>query len=179
MKRLFSLLIFSCAVAFASAQEKVIPDSIPQTIRVTDAKELLPEMPLLLKSSFSERTLNLLEPSLFNQPLLPDFSKNLDFKKYFNQSNISAGTYNYRFGLSPFYANGVVFNQAEYKMNNRFSFGGNSFGAQTIFDMPQMNPAIQNMSTKGASMFMQYKVSKNFKIETRVSVTNHQSPWGP
>ncbi len=179
MKRLFSLLIFSCAVAFASAQEKIIPDSIPQTIHSTDVRELMPEAPLLLKSSFSEGTFNLLDHSLFSQPLLPNFIKNLDFKKYFNQSNITSETYTYRFGLSPFYANGVVFNQAEYRLNNRFSFGGNSFGAQTIFDQPQMNPAIQNMSTKGASMYMQYKVSKNFKIETRVSVTNHQSPWGP
>ena len=179
MKRLFSLLIFSCVVVFASAQEKIISDSIPESINVTEVKELMPGMPLLLKSSFSEVTFNLLEPSLFSQPLLPDFSKNLDFKKYFNTTNISTSAYSYRFGISPFYANEVVFNQAEYKLNNRFSFGGNSFGAQTIFDQPQMNPAIQNMSTKGASMFMQYKVSKNFKIETRVSVTNHQSPWGP
>lgn len=179
MKRLFSLLIFSCAVAFASAQEKIISDSIPESINITETKELMPGMPLLLKSSFSEEIFNLPDPSLFSQPLLPDFSKNLDFKKYFNQSNISAGTYNYQLGLSPFYANGMVFNQAKYKLNDRFSFGGNSFGAQSIFDQPQMNPAIQNMSTKGASMFMQYKVSKNFKIETRVSVTNHQSPWGP
>lgn len=80
-------------------------------------------------------------------------------------------------GYSPFFSSGKIFNQATYRVNNRFSFGGNSFGAQSVFDQPALNPAIQNMSTKGASMFMQYKVSKNFKIETRVSVSNHNSLW--
>jgi hypothetical protein len=64
-------------------------------------------------------------------------------------------------------------------MNDRLLVGGNSFGVQSVFDQPRMNSSMQNMSTKGASVFMQYKVSKNFKVETRVSISNHQSPWEP
>ena len=63
--------------------------------------------------------------------------------------------------------------------SDKFSFGGNSFGAQSVFDKPRMNSSINDMCTKGASMFMQYKVSKNIKVETRVSVSSHQSPWEP
>jgi hypothetical protein len=73
----------------------------------------------------------------------------------------------------------MVFNQATYQLNDKFSVGGNSFGAQSVFDRPKINSSINEMSTKGASMFMQYKVSKNFKVETRVSVSSHKSPWEP
>lgn len=44
---------------------------------------------------------------------------------------------------------------------------------------PKINATIQDMSIKGASMFLQYKVSDQFKIQTRVSISNHQSPWEP
>ena len=117
---------------------------------------------------------------MFNQPLLPDYSKNLDIKKYLNSSKSTSESFSTNgFIISPIYTNGAVFNQSTYRVSDKFSFGGNSFGAQSVFDRPALNPAIQNMSTKGASMFMQYKVSKNFKVETRVSVSTHKSPWEP
>jgi len=96
----------------------------------------------------------------------------LSSAKTYSSTNVNMGV-----GYSPFFTSGKIFNQAIYRVNDRFSFGGNSFGTQSVFDQPALNPAIQIMSTKGASMFLQYKVSKNFKIETRVSVSNHDSPW--
>ena len=58
--------------------------------------------------------------------------------------------------------------------------GGNSFGAQSVFDRPKMNQAIQDMSIKGASMFMQYNVTDHFKVQTRISISNRRStPWEP
>lgn len=178
MKRLISLLIFSCTAFFASPQEKIVFDSIPKA--GINRAELSLEKPLLLENSFSAEKFSLFDESPFYQPLLPDFTKKLNLKKAIISLQISTGTYSpFRFGYSPFFTNGIVFNQATYNVNNRFSFGGNSFGAQSVFDRPGLNQSVQNMSTKGATMFMQYKVSKNFKIETRVSVSNHQSLWGP
>ena len=180
MKWLFLLLISFMAVHPTDAQEKVAPDSISGILKSNEDKELTTGMPLFMDGSFTTGKINLFDHSLFSQPLLPDFNKSLDFKKHLNFSNLTAESFSTdRLGIYPFYTNGIVFNRAEYKINTRFSFGGNSFGAQSIFDRPGINPSVQNMSTKGASMYMQYKVSKNFKIETKVSVTNHESPWGP
>lgn len=176
MKRIVSILIFSCILLLTFAQEKVIFDTIPKP--AINKGELLFEQPLILDNALPLGKLNLIDHSIFNQPLIPDYNKLLDFKKSLSGFKASSSTsLNIGFGYSPFFSSGKIFNQATYRVNDRFSFGGNSFGAQSVFDQPALNPAIQNMSTKGASMFMQYKVSKNFKIETRVSVSNHDSPW--
>jgi hypothetical protein len=118
--------------------------------------------------------LNLIDKSQFTKPLLPDFTKNLDFKNYHRFSTYTGSSF-YTFGLSPFPVAGVIFNQSVFLLNDRFSFGGTSFGAQSIFDQPKLNQGIQDMSIRGASMFLQYKVSKNFKVEGRVSISNHDN----
>jgi len=176
MKTTLLILIFSWVALGAFTQEKVILDTIPKS--QVGKGELLFEKPLVLDNSLSIEKLNFVDPAIFNQPLLPNYNKLLDLKKTFSYLRLaSCSGIDMNFGYLPFLSNGKVFNQATYRVNDKFSFGGNSFGAQSVFDQPVLNPAIQNMNTKGASMFMQYKVSKNFKIETRVSVTSHQSPW--
>jgi hypothetical protein len=167
-------------VLFACAQEEIIFDSIPK-IQIEDKTKVLNiEKPLRFENSFSMDEIDLFDEVLFNQPLLPDYSKNLDLKKYLNFSKSSTGSFSTAgYIVSPFYTNGMVFNQATYQLSDKFSVGGNSFGAQSVFDRPKINSSINDMSTKGASMFMQYKVSKNFKVETRVSVSSHKSPWEP
>jgi len=180
MKRFILFLISSCAAVFTYSQEEILLDSIPKIQRDVAVKELYLEKPLLFENEFSIGEINLVDKSMFNQPLLPDYSKNLDLKKYLNLTKFSTESFSTMgYIASPFYTNGMVFNQAIYRLSDKFSFGGNSFGAQSVFDKPRMNPTINDMSTKGASMFMQYKVSKNFKVETRVSVSSHQSPWEP
>lgn len=180
MKRFILLLISSCAVVFAYPQEEIILDSIPKITSEAKAKELQMENPLLFGNSFSMEEINLFDRSMFNQPLLPDYHKNLDFPKYLKSGLISSESFLVqRFGYLPFYPNGAIFNRAAYRLSDRLSVGGNSFGAQTVFDKPRINSSMQDMGTKGASMFMQYKVSKNFRIETRVSISNHKSPWEP
>jgi hypothetical protein len=180
MKRFILFLISSCAVLFACAQEEIIFDSIPK-IQIEDKTKVLNiEKPLRFENSFSMPEIDLFDEVLFNQPLLPDYSKNLDLKKYLNFSKSSTGSFSTAgYIVSPFYTNGMVFNHATYQLSDKFSVGGNSFGAQSVFDRPKINSSINDMSTKGASMFMQYKVSKNFKVETRVSVSSHKSPWEP
>lgn len=180
MKRFILFLISSCAVVFAYAQEEIILDRIPKVPGEAEAKELIMEKPSLFENSFSMGEINRLDKSMFNQPLLPDYSKNLDFRRYQDFSKLSTESFSTaRFAVTPFYTNGIVFNQAIYRLSNNFSFGGNSFGAQSAFDKTGINSSIRDMSTKGASVFMQYKVSKNFKVETRVSISSHKSPWEP
>ncbi len=77
---------------------------------------------------------------------------------------------------SPFFRNGSVFSSAAYKINDRFTLGGYSFGANSVFTAPLPNQGLNNFDVRGSTMFMQYKVSKNFKIETRVNVTQGPGP---
>jgi len=178
MKRFLLFLISSCAVVFAYSQGEIGLDSIRGKVEVN---RLSLERPLLFENSFQLEGINLLDKSMFNQPLLPDYNKKLDLKKYLDFSNQSTNqSFSVSgFGISPFYTNGIIYNQATYRLNDRFSWGGNSFGAQSVFDRPAINSSVRDMSTKGASMFMQYKVSKNFKVETRVSISGQRSPWEP
>jgi len=124
---------------------------------------------------------NLLDASIFKQPLLPDYNKNLDFIKYLKPSK-TTGFSNYAewTSFNPIYPYGHVFNQSSYQVNSRISVGGNSFGARSAFEPPKLNSSIQDMSIKGASMFIQYKVNDSFRIQTRVSISNRPStPWEP
>ena len=79
--------------------------------------------------------------------------------------------------ISPFFHSGAVFHQAAYQLGEKLTVGGNSFGMNSIFSPPPMHPSANQWDVRGASMFMQYKVNRNFKIETRISVTG--SPHHP
>jgi hypothetical protein len=74
-------------------------------------------------------------------------------------------------GLSPFLQNETVFSGSEYRVNDRFTLGGYSFGANSVFTAPFPNQGMNNFDVRGNTLFLKYNVSKNFKIETRVNVT--------
>lgn len=179
MKRFVLLIISSCVMLLAYAQEEISLDSIPKIRIDANVNQLSHEKPLLFDDSFPMERISLFDQSMFHQPLLPDYNKNLDFIKHLNASGLSTGSFSTGFGISPFYSSTNIYNQAIYKVTDHFSIGGNSFGAQSVFDHPKMNPAIQEMSLKGASMLLQYKFSNNLKVQTRVSISNHRSPWEP
>jgi hypothetical protein len=180
MKRLILLVISSCAAFYSYAQEEIRFDSIPKIQNESELRMPVMEKPFIFENSYSNKDLHLFDKQIFNQPLLHDFAKNLDFKKYLNNTGLTIETSTISgIVFSPFFANNAIFNQASYRMNDRFTFGGNSFGAQSVFEAPKMNSNFQDMSIKGASMFLQYKVSDKFKIETRISISGHQSPGEP
>lgn len=179
MKRFLILLISFCALQSAFAQKEIRFDSIPKPETDRVSGELSFELPVMFGDLPDLKNLNLIDASLFNQPLLPDYNKLPDLKKYAVSTGLKTESFsNFGYFFSP-YVNAAVFNQASYKINDHLLFGGNSFGAQSIFETPKINPSIQDMSVKGASMFMQYKFSDNFKVETRVSISNRRSPWEP
>ncbi|HZH70902.1 MAG TPA: hypothetical protein VFD91_00310 [Mariniphaga sp.] len=78
--------------------------------------------------------------------------------------------------FTPFIREGTVLSSAAYQLNDRFKVGGYSFGANSIFTAPFPNQGFNNFDVHGSTLFMQYKVSKNFKIETRVNVTQGYGP---
>ncbi|WP_167618353.1 hypothetical protein [Maribellus sediminis] len=81
--------------------------------------------------------------------------------------------------ISPFYSNAQIFGGSSTKLNDKLTIGGFSYGANSIMTAPLPNRQNGNFDSYGSTMFMQYKVSKNFKIETRVSVGQQQGPPPP
>lgn len=180
MKRFLLFVISSCAVIYLYAQEEIRFDSIPK-IRIGIEPEMLKmENPLIFEDSFPMESFNMSYESMFNQPLLPDYNKSLHLKRYLRSSlNVNITGCSWGSYFNPYVSSVQIFNQSSYRLNDRLSIGGNSFGARTIFDTPVMNPGIQDMNLRGASMFMQYKISDKFKVETRFSISNHKSPLEP
>ena len=67
----------------------------------------------------------------------------------------------------------TLFNQATYQLSNRLVIGGYNYGVNPPWVAPGLPEGNNRYDFRGASMFMQYKVSKNFRIETHVSVSGH------
>jgi hypothetical protein len=111
---------------------------------------------------------------------LPDFNYQEEFSNRYKISFNFSPTANYSFsgfssGMSnyfpsPFYRNAQVFSSAAYQIGDKVTFGGFSYGANSIFSAPHPNQQMNNFDNYGSTLFMEYKVSKNFKIETRVNV---------
>jgi len=180
MKRFFITIISSCTMLMAYAQEEIVLDSISNIPKVDVSKQLILEKPPIFDDSFLPEKLNLFDHFQFDQPLLPTYSKNLDFLKPLGKSTwFSVNSLSNNFIFSPYFTNGKIHNQAAYRLNDRFLVGGNSFGARSVFDPPRINSSIQDMNMKGASMFLQYKVSKSVKVEGRVSISNNPNRFEP
>ena len=159
----------------AKAQEKLMP-VMPQE---KDSTELAAERQVLYYQLTSGKIEN---SELYDIPQLPklDFSAVINQRFSITPSGVEHSTdfgfMPYMFSVSPFYRNASVFSAASYKLGDKFTVGGFSFGANSIFTAPLPNQGMNYFDTYGSTLFMKYKVSKNFKIETRVTVT--QGPGG-
>jgi hypothetical protein len=71
---------------------------------------------------------------------------------------------------SPFNQNGMVLSEGAYKISDKFTFGGYSYGTSPM-NLPPPMPGMNDFTRYGSTMFMQYKVGKNFKIETRFNIS--------
>ncbi len=78
--------------------------------------------------------------------------------------------------LHPFVNQLEITNQKQYQLNDKLSLGGSSFVGNSVFNPLPANPSLKDMSIYGASMFLEYKVSKKFKIGGGFSITNQNQP---
>lgn len=172
MKQFF-LIVFVIYQCNSFAQEPLMP-MLPEK----DSVELAVERQLMYYQLLSG-TLPL--EGLLEPIRLPEFSfqdemlkrRNIEFYSgdiNFNAFNFTMPGY-FSLGLSPFLRNETVFSAAAYQLNNRFTLGGYSFGANSVFTAPFPSQGMNNFDVRGSTLFLKYNVSKNFKIETRVNVT--------
>ncbi|HSM48550.1 MAG TPA: hypothetical protein VK872_12085, partial [Draconibacterium sp.] len=100
------------------------------------------------------------------------YSLNLNLYNFNNMFNSGFSTGMMNPFYSPFYQNGMVLSEGAYKFSDKFTFGGFSYGANSMMSGPPMpTPGMDKFDRYGSTLFMQYKVSKNFKIETRFNVS--------
>lgn len=80
--------------------------------------------------------------------------------------------------FNPFMKSWSLNSFAEYQLTDKLILGGNSFSGQSIFS-PATFPGSSNhsMDFRGASMFLEYKVSKNVRISGGFHVTNQNQPY--
>jgi hypothetical protein len=112
-----------------------------------------------------------------------DFKNNFknDFTLSFNRY-FAPGINDFGFSLGPtipyfstYYGNTTILSQGAYRLNDKFVFGGYSYGTNSPFSAP-LPSNFEPFNRYGSTFFMQYKVGKNFKIETRVNVSQGGHP---
>jgi hypothetical protein len=167
------LLIFTLACLGASAQEPLMPIFPEQDTAKQETKRRVMYMQLLSGTLPSG---DLTEAQQFPEF---DFSKALASHYNTRLSGFIPGKWTMNhfmpghpgFFPSPFFRNGQIFSKGRIPLSGKFSLGGYSFGANSAFSAPFPNQGINNFDTRGSTFFMQYNVSKKFKIETRISVS--------
>lgn len=176
--RTFILTILTLAFFSAAAQEPLMP-LMPEL----DSTQMELERRILYRQLLSGtlQTGGMLEIPEFRRI---DFNSNIRQPYNFQPEKASFSSFTFDgfspgmhgFTPSPFIRNGAVFSSASYRISDKFTMGGYSFGANSVFTAPFPNQGFNKFDTRGSTLFMQYKVSKSIKIETRVNVT--QGPGG-
>ena len=68
---------------------------------------------------------------------------------------------------------GTLFNQAVFQASDKLKIGGNSFGINSLLHAPLPSGNGGNYDYRGISVFMEYKVTNNFRIGGSISVAGH------
>ena len=174
MKKLLILIpVFFCTQALA--QERLMP-IMPVEKDSLEHRE--PYRQMLSEIFYGGNLIddfNFRRFGLEKTPLL--FPENFNLGEIFNKSHFNSyGINTFNSVFSPVFGNVTVLSGATYKLNNKVNFGGYSFGANSILSAPLPNRRMSYFDTRGTTMFLQYNVSKNLKIETRVSVRQGYAP---
>lgn len=170
------LFIISCS-GYSFAQGVIKPELPPLDSSLLEDSLIIPQTNLPhqlidnnLYSTMPAISLYKLPDFDFNQEI---FNLRQDYNYYISNPN-GFSNINIPITMSPFTRSATIFSQGAYKLSNRITIGGNSFGAKSIFSAPLPNQQMNNFDSRGASMFFQYKVSKKIKIETSINISNNR-----
>jgi hypothetical protein len=128
----------------------------------------------LPNSTFGELSIEQPNLSSFDLNWQPDLV--VDFSSFSSNRSFTISNHHFTY-FNPFVHSLAVTNQAHYQLNDKFMLGGNSFVGNSIFNPLPANSSLQDMSIRGASMFLQYKVSDKFKIGGSFSISNQNHPF--
>lgn len=173
LKSIISCCLFVFVVSFANAQSDSIKLSTVQPEYDFMYKELFNFAPnsIFGELSFESPMNKYANQFSLKQPLVIDFNSFQSFKTVSISNSFPV--------FSPFINSFAITNQAHYKLSNKLTLGGNSFSANDIFNPVPLNSSIKDMSIRGASMFLQYKINDKFKVGGSFSISNQRGPFIP
>lgn len=172
----FTLFMVFVGVVFAQEPLKPVLTSEDSLFMEPEGREMPLSLPPELMFHFDP-------PDLLKLPVF-DFSEALSGARADFLSGYSFYGYPFRrsapgsefFLFSPFLRNSAIFSQGSFRLGDKFTVGGYSFGANTVFTAPFPNQGMNNFDVRGSTLFMEYKVSKNFRIGTQINVIREQGP---
>jgi hypothetical protein len=174
---LFQLLFIFWFPFFSGAQGLLSPELPPVDTSLRNDTLLVPQAILWNEPVWKDPGLLFPEFSSLNLPEFDFNRKLLNMREAYRYSIFNpSGTDDFAFRNSviPFVHSATIFHRAAYQITDKLTIGGSSFGGNSIFSSPLPSRGANSYDFRGASMFFQYKVSKNIKIETHVNVTNRQ-----
>jgi len=128
----------------------------------------------LPNSTFGELAIE--EPSLSTFDFNWQPNPVVDFSSFTSHPSFSIANHHFTY-FNPFVSSLSITNQAHYQLSDKFMFGGNSFAGNSIFNPLPANSSFKDMNIRGASMFLEYKVSDKFKIGGSFSISNQNHPF--
>jgi hypothetical protein len=176
VKYFLLLVIIAISVRHVAAQEPVrtaaLPkDSVISGIKPEAAASLMSQPPLFT----TELNFDLSELPVFTPKItVPLFDLSVYQRNKWQV--ITSPGHELGFMLSgPFFTPGwgTLFNQAVYRASDKLYIGGSSFGVNSILHAPLPASKGSNYDFRGVSMFLEYKVSDNFRIGGGVTVAGH------
>lgn len=170
------MVILMASFRFLAAQETVRPSSVPKD-SVTAGFKTGATAPLLFEPPLTTTGLN------FDLQDIPAFTPKItvplfDLQAYRRNKWQVFSTNGHESGFlfsGPFYLPGwgTLFTQAVYHASDKLSIGGSSFGVNSVLHPPLPAFKGSNYDYRGVSVFLEYKVSENFRIGGGVTVSGH------
>jgi len=174
VKTIYYIIILQLLFTGTTAQEPLMPVLTENDSLYNPAIEgQLPHGQLVAEKDLIPGISKIVHPALFN------FNKDLTGRWSYSFNRLTFNGWEYGLseaGLTGFYplhlpVSGIVLSEGSYKVSDRFSIGGYSFGANHLFSPAPPFPDANNFDFRGSTLFMKYNISKNFRIETRFNVT--------
>ncbi len=181
MIRIFLIVLATSLSLGLTGQEPPMPeisgrDTLPFPVPAQNLYGLV--MPLPESGvSFSALT--------FEEPSFPVFDFRNSLQKGWLTGYPSGWEGRSRYGLfggtglffSPYGWSGELFHQATYQVSDKLLLHGSSYGFTPLL-LPAL-PGTKPPNLRGASLYLEYKVSKNFRIETGISVPGTPIHFNP
>lgn len=169
MRIILSLIFVLWNLALHAQQGPQLLMPAEDSIRDTAIDFALPT-PLPATAAFNNTLLtNNLQAISFTDQLgnVPHFTLNEQALEMPQLTYIPASSLSYP---SPFYYNAQIFGGSSTQLNDKITIGGFNYGTSSLLSAPLPKANNSYFDTYGSTLFMEYKVSKSIKIETRVSV---------
>ena len=168
MKSLSFFIIFLLSVLVVSGQSGLSQVKIAASERDSPYRELLKVDAYSMLGKIIMPEQHQVQFGFQDNRLTP-FYRDFFLNPFVNKLEISG---NIPF-FTPFFPSITITSFASYNLGNKVSLEGAGFSGKSVFDLNPFDTNMNGNGSRGASMFLQYKISKKFRIGGGISIQNH------